>query len=174
MNPEKHVDLTNSHLPPRSTDSISLENGARNFVVSGPPQSPYGLEQNRVPYSQRKLKFSNRFLPITAPFHSPYVHEAYHYRRSQICQRVLTDENGSVVERLVKMVTSLPVNWEQATAFNRATHILDFGRGSVSGLGVLTHRRGNWCSYDNTSTGYMKRSPSRRKPKAKMKNKHNG
>ncbi|KAK9387219.1 acyl transferase domain-containing protein [Lipomyces mesembrius] len=173
---QKHVDLTNSHLPPEKHVSISLENGARNFVVTGPPQSlyglslslrksraPLGLEQNRVPHSQRKLKFSNRFLPITAPFHSPYVHEAYETIIDDLKSanvsfapeelaipvydtydghdlRKLTDEDGSVVERLVKMVTSLPVNWEQATAFSKATHILDFGPGGVSGLGVLTHR----------------------------------
>ncbi|KAK9464500.1 acyl transferase domain-containing protein [Lipomyces arxii] len=171
---QKHVDLTNSHLPTEKHVTISLENGARNFVVTGPPQSlyglsrslrksraPTGLEQNRVPYSQRKLKFSNKFLPITAPFHSPYVHEAYDLIISDLAGieispeelaipvydtfdghdlRNLTEEDGSVVNRLVYMITSLPVHWERATAFPKATHIIDFGPGGVSGLGVLTHR----------------------------------
>ncbi|KAK9446830.1 acyl transferase domain-containing protein [Limtongia smithiae] len=171
---QKYVDQTNSHLAPEKHVSISLENGARNFVVTGPPQSlyglnlslrkvraPAGLEQNRVPFSQRKLRFSNKFLPITAPFHSPYVHEA----RSVILEdvkgiefsreelgipvfdtydghdlREARDGDGSVVERLITLITSLPVLWESATTFPKATHIIDFGPGGSSGLGVLTHR----------------------------------
>ncbi|KAK9477444.1 acyl transferase domain-containing protein [Lipomyces japonicus] len=170
---QQHVDLTNSHLPPQKHVAISLENGARNFVVTGPPQSlyglslslrksraPTGLEQNRVPYSQRKLKFSNRFLPITAPFHSPYLAVAYDtivadlegvsIDSSELGIPVfdtfdghdLRDDKGSIVPHLVKLITSLPVHWETATKFTtrKATHILDFGPGGVSGLGVLTHR----------------------------------
>ena len=38
------------------------------------------------------------------------------------------------------MITQQPVHWEAATAFPGATHILDFGAGGISGLGVLTHR----------------------------------
>ncbi|KAK5002990.1 beta subunit of fatty acid synthetase, partial [Cryomyces antarcticus] len=38
------------------------------------------------------------------------------------------------------MITHDTVNWEQATVFPDATHILDFGPGGISGLGVLTHR----------------------------------
>ncbi|KAK9458207.1 acyl transferase domain-containing protein [Dipodascopsis uninucleata] len=172
---QKHVDLTNQHLPEEKHITISLENGARNFVVTGPPQSLYGLslslrksrappglEQNRVPYSQRKLKFSNKFLPITAPFHSPYLYSAYDLVVADLEAagvdiapedlkipvydtfdghnlQHLTEEDGSIVKRLVKLVTSLPVHWETATSF-KATHILDFGPGGLSGLGVLTHR----------------------------------
>ncbi|KAK9382701.1 acyl transferase domain-containing protein [Kockiozyma suomiensis] len=168
---QKHVDLTNSHLPEEKHVSISLENGARNFVVTGPPQSLYGLslslrklrappglEQNRIPYSQRKLKFSTRFLPITAPFHSPYVDAAYStivedlkdvtLDSSELAIPVydtfdghdLREDNGSVVNHLVYLVTSLPVLWEKPTVFPNATHVVDFGPGGASGLGFLTHR----------------------------------
>ncbi|KAK9470420.1 acyl transferase domain-containing protein [Dipodascopsis tothii] len=171
---QKHVDATNTHLPTEKHVYISLVNGARNMVVTGPSQSlyglnlslrksraPTGLEQNRVPYSQRKLKFSNRFLPITAPFHSPYLEDAYSLILEDVKDIVIKPsdlaipvydtfdghdirdtsavEDSEVVPRLVKLVTSLPVNWEIATSFT-ATHILDFGPGGVSGLGVLTHR----------------------------------
>jgi fatty acid synthase subunit beta len=46
----------------------------------------------------------------------------------------------NVVPALVRMITTDPVNWEKATVFPRATHILDFGPGGISGLGVLTNR----------------------------------
>lgn len=74
---------TNRHLPAAKQINISLINGARNVVVTGPPESLYGLNLNlrkakaptglnqaRVPYSKRKLSFSSKFLPITSPFHS--------------------------------------------------------------------------------------------------------
>lgn len=85
----KHLDATNAHLAPDRQIKVTLFNGPRSFVCTGPPQSlyglnrslrklkaPTGLEQSRVPYSQRKLKFSSRFLPITAPFHSTYLESA--------------------------------------------------------------------------------------------------
>ena len=85
----KHLDATNAHLAPDRQIQITLFNGPRSFVCTGPPQSlyglnlslrklkaPTGLEQSRVPFSQRKIKFSSRFLPITAPFHSNYLEQA--------------------------------------------------------------------------------------------------
>ncbi|PVU98003.1 hypothetical protein BB559_001847, partial [Furculomyces boomerangus] len=83
---EKHIEASNKHLPSDRKIYISLVNGPRVHVVSGPPQSlygmnsmlrkikkPEGLDQNRVPHSKRKLNFSSRFLPITLPFHSQYL-----------------------------------------------------------------------------------------------------
>lgn len=85
----KHVEETNCHLAPDRQIEVTLHNGPRSFVCTGPPQSlyglnltlrklkaPTGLDQSRVPYSQRKIKFSSRFLPITAPFHSVYLKSA--------------------------------------------------------------------------------------------------
>jgi fatty acid synthase subunit beta len=84
----KHLEATNSHLAPDRQIKLTLNNGPRSFVCTGPPQSlyglnlslrklkaPTGLEQSRVPFSQRKIKFSSRFLPITAPFHSSYLEQ---------------------------------------------------------------------------------------------------
>lgn len=85
----KHLEATNSHLADERKIEITLHNGPRSFVCTGPPQSlyglnlslrklkaPTGLDQSRVPFSQRKIKFSSRFLPITAPFHSVYLKSA--------------------------------------------------------------------------------------------------
>ncbi|PUU81782.1 fatty acid synthase beta subunit dehydratase [Tuber borchii] len=171
---QHHVDITNTHLPKDRHIHISLINGARNVVVTGPPQSlyglnlslrkvkaPTGLDQNRVPFTGRKVRFTNRFLPISAPFHSPYLESATGiiledlkeieaFTRQDLAIPVfhtstgqdLRDGSGdeSIISELVNMITQQPVHWEAATVFPGATHILDFGPGGISGLGVLTHR----------------------------------
>lgn len=169
---ETFIESTNEHLPTDKHLAISLVNGGRNLVVSGPPESlyglnltlrnnkaPSGLDQARVPYSERKLKFSNRFLPIFAPFHSHLLEPANVMILADVQREKLQfsakdlgipvfdtylganfqDSTGDVTQRVVECITLLPVNWEAATKFD-STHILDFGPGGVSGLGVLTHR----------------------------------
>ena len=169
---ETFVEQTNHHLPSEKHIKISLINGARNVVVSGPPESlygfnlnlrnakaPSGLEQSRVPYSQRRLKFSSRFLPIHSPFHSKLLESAIpliledfknsglEFEQSKISIPVydtydgkdLRSYSGSLAARIVECINTLTVNWELATDF-KATHLIDFGPGGVSGLGVLTHK----------------------------------
>ena len=80
---EKLIKQTNQCLDPSIQICISLNNGPKNFVVTGCPKSLYGLvltlrkskaspsdDQSKIPFSQRKPVFSVRFLPIYAPFHS--------------------------------------------------------------------------------------------------------
>ncbi|KAF2724973.1 beta subunit of fatty acid synthase [Polychaeton citri CBS 116435] len=168
---QKHIDTTNEHLPKERHIGISLVNSARNFVVTGPPMSlyglnqqlrrikaPTGLEQTRVPYTERKVRFVNRFLPISAPFHSPYLADAAQHLAEDLKEisipgselgiplydtctgEDLRSKSGNLVPDLVRMITKDPVNWEKATVMPNATHILDFGPGGISGLGVLTNR----------------------------------
>jgi fatty acid synthase subunit beta len=169
---QKHIDATNQYLPASRHISISLVNSPRNLVVTGPPTSlyglntrlrkvkaPTGLDQTRVPYTERKIRFVNRFLPITAPFHSQYLKEAtamidedlkdINIDSSSLAIAVFdtntgkdlrTEVTGNIVPALVRLITRDPVNWETATVFPKATHILDFGPGGVSGLGNLTSR----------------------------------
>ncbi|KAF2280045.1 beta subunit of fatty acid synthase [Westerdykella ornata] len=169
---QDHVDATNAHLPEHQRISISLVNSARNFVVTGPPNSLHGLNlrlrkvkadtslnQARIPFSERKARFVNRFLPITAPFHSPYLAEATKQLEDDLTDVVIPGSSlgipmydtstgkdvreeapDNIVPNLVRMITTDPVDWEKATVFPRATHILDFGPGGISGLGVLTNR----------------------------------
>lgn len=169
---QKYVDQTNAHLPTEKHIVISLVNGARNLVVTGPPQSlyglnltlrkakaPAGLDQARIPHSERKLKFFNRFLPIASPFHSHLLEPANEFIKQDLKDaglefkasdlkipvydtfdgKDLRSYSGSIAERITLCITKLPVNWELTTRFH-ATHILDFGPGGSSGLGVLTHR----------------------------------
>jgi fatty acid synthase subunit beta, fungi type len=169
---QSHIDATNEHLAPDKHIAISLVNSARNVVVTGPMMSlyglnlalrkvkaPTGLDQARVPHSQRKIRFVNRFLPITAPFHSPYLGEAQRLLENDLKsidipsstlgipmfntdtgKDIREEVSGNIVPSLVRMITHDPVHWEKATAFPNATHIIDFGPGGISGLGVLTNR----------------------------------
>ncbi|KAI4152760.1 MAG: hypothetical protein LQ340_002720 [Diploschistes diacapsis] len=169
---QEHIDATNQHLPEDRHIAISLVNSARNFVVTGPPLSlyglnlrlrkvkaPTGLDQTRIPFTQRKIRFVNRFLPITAPFHSPYLRDARHHLAedlsdikvpaSSLTIPVYSTNNGEdmrsqgdtdLVPLLVRLITLDIVQWETATTFPNATHVLDFGPGGISGLGVLTNR----------------------------------
>ncbi|KAI9681414.1 MAG: beta subunit of fatty acid synthetase [Caeruleum heppii] len=169
---QEHIDATNHHLPEDRHIGISLINSPRNLVVTGPPislyglnlrlrkvKAPTGLDQTRIPFTDRKVRFVNRFLPITAPFHSPYLAEATKHIEEdlsgisipakELAIPVLDTNTGkdlreqgssNVVPALIRMITHDPVNWEKATIFPSATHIVDFGPGGVSGLGVLTSR----------------------------------
>lgn len=167
-----HIKATNEYLPEDRHIGISLINSNRNFVVTGPPislyglnlrlrkvKAPTGLDQTRIPYTDRKIRFVNRFLPITAPFHSPYLSEAYdqilkdveHIKISSddlaiavynthTGQDMREQSSENLVPLIVKLITSDHVEWPQATAFPNATHMLDFGPGGISGIGVLTNR----------------------------------
>jgi fatty acid synthase subunit alpha, fungi type/fatty acid synthase subunit beta, fungi type len=81
-----HIDSTNLHLPTNSKLFVSLNNGPKNFVVTGPSRAlyglvtalrkiraPTGLDQSKVPFSQRKTVFSTRFLLVNVPYHSDYL-----------------------------------------------------------------------------------------------------
>ncbi|KAL8382560.1 hypothetical protein RB595_006371 [Gaeumannomyces hyphopodioides] len=169
---QKHIDKTNEYLPADRHISISLINSPRNMVVTGPPislyglnlqlrkvRAPTGLDQNRIPFTERKVRFVNRFLPITAPFHSKYLADATAMIDEDLQYTHLDVKNlgipvfdthtgkdireevkGNIVPTLVRLITRDTVNWEHATVFPGATHVLDFGPGGISGLGILTSR----------------------------------
>lgn len=86
---EPHIKKTNVHLPAHSQLHVSLHNGPRAFVVTGPARAlyglvtnlrkvraPSGLDQSKTQFSQRKLVFSVRFLVVNAPYHSEYLASA--------------------------------------------------------------------------------------------------
>ena len=83
---EGHIAKTNKHLPDNSKIGVSLNNGPKAFVVTGPPRAlyglvtslrkiraPSGLDQSKTPFSQRKPVFSVRFLVVGVPYHSKYL-----------------------------------------------------------------------------------------------------
>ncbi|EIW57289.1 fatty acid synthase [Trametes versicolor FP-101664 SS1] len=83
---EAHIAKTNKHLPDNSQIGVSLYNGPKAFVVTGPSRAlyglvthlrkvraPSGLDQSKTPFSQRKPVFSVRFLVVGVPYHSKYL-----------------------------------------------------------------------------------------------------
>ncbi|TFK27788.1 fatty acid synthetase alpha subunit [Coprinopsis marcescibilis] len=94
---EPHITQTNKHLPEKSRLFVSLNNGPKAFVVTGPPKSLFGLvtalrkvkapagtDQSKVPFSQRKPVFSTRFLVVGVPYHSDYL--------SGLTQRLISED----------------------------------------------------------------------------------
>ena len=169
---QQQIDSTNQYLPPDKRVSIGLFNGANNFVVSGPAmslcglnsrlrkiKSTSGLDQARLPFRERKLNFTNAFLPITAPFHSPYLLAAYDLIVEDVHDLAIPREDlqipvyntkdgkdlrgcdeANIVPELIRMITFSALHWKPATAFPGATHILDFGPGGALGIGFLTQK----------------------------------
>ena len=81
-----HISKTNQHLASNAQLHVSLHNGPKAFVVTGPPKSLFGLvtslrkakassglDQSKIPFSQRKPVFSIRFLAVGVPYHSDYI-----------------------------------------------------------------------------------------------------
>ena len=169
-----HVNATNSHLSEDKYISICLTNGRSNLVVGGPAASlcalnsrlrklkpRKGVDQTRIPFTQRRIAFTSVFLPISVPFHSPYLLPAYDQivqdlhdvsiSSTDLAISVFATDDGrdlkeakdtNLVAALVRMITCSPVEWEQATAWSdtKATHVLDFGPGGVVGAGLITHQ----------------------------------
>ncbi|QRV90063.1 fatty acid synthase subunit beta [Ceratobasidium sp. AG-Ba] len=169
---EKHIAGVNKHLPKNSQLGVSLYNGSRAFVVTGPPKAlyglvtalrkvraPSGLDQSKIPFSQRKAVFNVRFLVVGVPYHSHYLDGATEkvvkdlgeelWDASELGIAVYHTESGadlrdlttSVTQSLCEQVFSLPIQWTKATGFpDSATHAIDFGPGGLSGIGGLTAR----------------------------------
>lgn len=167
---QEHVDVSNKYLPEDRKLSIALANGPRNFVVAGPATSLCGLnarlrrykvsadvDQNRIPYKDRKSTLTNHFLPISVPFHTNYLLPAIPILKRRLghislpsngLQIPVYDTNtganlsslGSenLLDKLVYQITVAPVRWLQCSTLPSATHILDFGPGGSSGIGVVT------------------------------------
>jgi fatty acid synthase subunit beta len=171
---ENQIKKTNVHLPAKSQLHVSLHNGSRNYVVTGPAKAlyglatalrsvkaPAGLDQGRIPFSKRKMVFSDRFLPIGVPFHSPYLAGATDKLIEEDLQGEelwsttdlgvavyntetgadLRESTGSLTRSLCDQIFTSPIHWSKATDFPAdATHAIDFGPGGASGIGPLTQR----------------------------------
>ncbi|EFY90992.1 fatty acid synthase subunit beta dehydratase [Metarhizium acridum CQMa 102] len=118
-----------------------------------------GTDQSKIRFSARKPDFSYRFLPVSAPFHTSHLHRAQeaalqeldtlqlaaselklpvYHSSSGIDIRTLKTQN--IVPDLVRMILCELNDWPLSTAFTNATHVLDFGPGGLSGVGMILHR----------------------------------
>ena len=102
-----------------------------------------------------------QFLPISAPFHSRYLLGAVQQIIRDLQEiristkdvgipvydtstgediRISSEHHDGVVPSLVEMICLRQVHWERAIAMPGATHVLDFGTGTASGIGAMTSR----------------------------------
>ncbi|KAF8638240.1 hypothetical protein AX17_002262 [Amanita inopinata Kibby_2008] len=126
---EPHLTKTNSFLPHNAQIGISLHNGPRAFVITGPARSlhglvtslrkvraPTGADQSKIPFSQRKPAFSIRFLVVGVPYHSGYLHGAVEkvledlgeeelWQSSDLKIPVFNTEDGSDMRDLKSSIT---------------------------------------------------------------------
>ncbi|KAJ7019830.1 fatty acid synthase [Mycena alexandri] len=160
---EVHIKKTNTHLAENSQLSVSLHNGPRAFVVTGPARSlyglvthlrkvraPSGLDQSKTPFSQRKPVFSVRFLVVGVPYHSAYLAGATQkligedlggeelWKAGDLKIPVFNTEDGTDLRQLATSITQSLCEQIFTRPIHCATHAVDFGPGGLSGIGPLT------------------------------------
>lgn len=158
----------NRNLQPQQHVHIALVNSKDNVIIAGPPKSLRGLnlllrrmkapehtDQSRLLFRKRKPVIDHHYLPISAPFHSPYLEDAtarilasvshrklpsddlrvplYHTRTGEDLSR---SKSSDITEALVRMITVDQVDWPKTTSHMTESYILDFGPG---GIGLLIH-----------------------------------
>ena len=144
---------------------LALANSRDNFVVAGPTKSLCGLnlhlrgikaaadlDQSRIPFSRRKMVVNHQFLPVNAPFHTPYLQKAAEKVRTRLSEKtfrssdmaipvyhtrtgtdIRQNEDGDVIKILVNATTVDFVDFSAALRFPSASHIIAFD----SGIGNL-------------------------------------
>ncbi|KAL2131427.1 hypothetical protein VTI74DRAFT_5117 [Chaetomium olivicolor] len=164
------VEATNKSIGhPRKAVHLALVNSRDKFILAGPPSSlrsvcvrlrqikaPETLDQTRILSHKRKPTVDVHFLPVSAPYHSPYLAEVearvcddapdlalssrelgihvYHTHTGQSLQSLKTN---NLLWILIHAVTVDTVNWPQVIqtlAADGATHVLDFGPGQIGTL----------------------------------------
>ena len=162
---ENVVKEVNKHLGVKARLYIALANSRDKFVVAGPAKSLHGLnsyirglkadsdaDQSRVPFSKRKPMVQHRFLPVNAPFHTPYLEEAYECIMTQLSSITFhsskptipvfhtqyghdlskTDGND-LIKSVVNAITVCFHDWRAPLQCRDASHIVVFDK-SVGSL----------------------------------------
>ncbi|KAF2500058.1 beta subunit of fatty acid synthase [Lophium mytilinum] len=148
---------------------MALVNGPSNIVVGGAPESLRNftafIQKLREPTSKTQPQsgkfFTTRYLPISCPFHTPYLTEAAlavegdmkKYNISIMPRHLLVPvydsktgrdlreaEEEALLPMLTRAITTEVVDWPLATKFPNRSYIIDFGPGGTSGVGTLMHR----------------------------------
>ncbi|BCS01704.1 putative PKS/NRPS-like protein biosynthetic cluster [Aspergillus luchuensis] len=163
---EKLLTQCNQVLPGSRQLHIALINARTNHIVAGPAASLCGLshilaelqaagekDQTRIPFSQRKPVVTHSFLPISTPFHTPYLQTASQRIKERLADRafsanelqvpvlhtatgedVRVNPHSNVIEALVDAITTEPVDFPRLLADATTTHFLILGAGRLSEL----------------------------------------
>ncbi|KAI2890792.1 hypothetical protein CBS76997_5145 [Aspergillus niger] len=169
---QRQIEQINAQLPAQQAVHLALVNGPQQFVVAGLQPSLQALERilqlpkngsssantnpSRIPFRQRAPTISTRFLPIGAPFHSPYLEKteslllqdlapftlrgvdlAFPVYHTETAENLQSSEN--LIPQITQMICTGRVQWEmlQQKVLPGFTHLLDFGPGADAGIGSL-------------------------------------
>ena len=160
---ESVVANCNKGLDPDENIYLALVNARDNFMVSGPARSLTGLnrhlrkikasegqDQSRVPYDKRKPNIVHTFLPISAPFHSPYLEDAANNTKHALASRSInardlkipvihtmngtdlrTSGGSNIINTLVDAIATDMVDWPTTLALKDATHLIAYGGAAI-------------------------------------------
>ncbi|KAL5049031.1 hypothetical protein BDW71DRAFT_217703 [Aspergillus fruticulosus] len=148
----------NRSLPKNKQLYLALVNAYDQFVIAGPVASL--TDQSRIPFRDRKPYVQHGFLPVSTPFHTPYLSRAAARVKEQFADRPIHahqlaipvyhtntgldigQQGGCALAIAIDAIASEPCNWPCAVAGYQASHILTFDRG---GLAPLIKRAREGC-----------------------------
>ncbi|KAL4974120.1 acyl transferase domain-containing protein [Aspergillus desertorum] len=169
---EAILNHVNGSLPENKQLYLALVNAYDQFVIAGPVASLLRLEsylagitsnetdQSRIPFRDRKPYIQHSFLPVSAPFHTPYLTRAAARVKEDFAARPihthqlaipvyhtytgldLRQQAGCALSIAIDAIASELCNWPCAVAGYQASHILTFDRG---GLAPLIKRAREGC-----------------------------
>ena len=171
---ESFISANNKHLRKHEQLHLALINSAKDHVVAGPPRSLQGLilalrqicavdgaDQSRIPYNKRKPVMLFQYLPISSPFHSPYLQAAAERVKDRMAKswpkaatisslripvfhtkdgadtRKIYASKTDITSLVVEAVTTNIVDWPKTLDFSsekRASHIITLGSGRFSDM----------------------------------------
>ena len=112
-----------------------------------------GIDQNRVPFNERKINFTTNFLDVSVPFHSFYLEKAFERLKKDLIELklefsktsiipIISSEDGEEIsnvqkceEFICKHIVTTVVKWCNHMKMENITHVIDFGPGGINGIG---------------------------------------
>ena len=163
---EAMIATCNSGLAAEDKVYLALANSWDSFIVAGPTQTLCGfnlllrgikaaedVDQSRIPFSRRKPVVHHHFLPVNAPFHTPFLSKATEKVRARLSRRtfrssemavpvyhtktgsdIRQNEDDDTIKVLVNAITVDFVDWPAAVAFPNASHVIAFDGGHIGDL----------------------------------------
>lgn len=151
---------SNQYLPADRNIYLALSNAKYSHTIAGAASSLLrftklvrevgagrDVDQSRLPFDKRKPVVETQFLPISAPFHTPYLVDAGTRIKNHLSGTSLDVKqlaipvydtrdgsnlaaavNGDLVPYLVDALTVQPVDWAASLSSSSYTHVLAFGK----------------------------------------------
>ncbi|KAL4790169.1 acyl transferase domain-containing protein [Aspergillus venezuelensis] len=158
------LDRLNLGFPQNEHIFLALVNAYDQFVIAGPVANLLRLEsdltmisttdndQSRIPFGNRKPCIQVSFLPVSTPFHTPYLVQAAERVKARFADRPLWShhlklpvfhtlsgldirrQDRNPVSIAIDAISSERCDWPTALASYPASHVLAFDKGGLSQL----------------------------------------